>query len=81
MISRGAWYCLDLDKLFAIDVKGGEKATKGFYKTIKGRVLPSMPKGDIVGNVVIDGNGSGKYQQKDQQKEQRSREEARQIRN
>ena len=46
-----------LIKLFAIDVKGGGKATKGFYKTIIGRVLPSMPKGEIVGNIVIDGKG------------------------
>ena len=46
--------------LFAIDVKGEGKATKGFYKAIRGRVLPSMPKGEIVGNVVIDGKGIGK---------------------
>ena len=50
----------DLDQIFAIDVKGGGKATKGVYKTIRGRVLPSMPKGDIVGNIVIDGKGIGK---------------------
>ena len=49
-----------LIKLFAIDVKGGVKATKGFYKAIGGRVLPSMPKGDIVGNIFIDGKGIGK---------------------
>ena len=29
-------------------------------KTIRGRVLPSMPKGEIVGNVVIDGKRIGK---------------------
>ena len=46
--------------LFAIDVKGGGKATKGFYNPIRGRVLPSMTKGEIVGNVVIDGKGIGK---------------------
>ena len=42
--------------------KGEEKrkATKGFYKKIRGRILPSMPKGEIVGNIVIDGKGSGK---------------------
>ena len=45
---------------FAIDVKGGGKATKDFYKAIRGRVLPSMPKGEIVGNVVIGGKGIGK---------------------
>jgi hypothetical protein len=45
MISGGAWYCL----LFAIDVKGGGKD--------RGRVLPSMTKGEIVGNIVIDGKG------------------------
>ena len=56
MISGGAWYC----QLFAIDVKGGGKATKGFYKTIRGRVLPSMPKGEIVGNIVIDGKDVAK---------------------
>ena len=38
-----------LDQLFAIDVKGGGKITKGVYKVIKGRVLPSIPKGEIVG--------------------------------
>ena len=32
-----------LIKLFSIDVKGGGNAT------IKGRILPSMPKGEIVG--------------------------------
>ena len=47
-------------KLFAIDVKGGGKATKGFCKAIKGILLPSMPMGDIVGNIVIDGKGYGK---------------------
>ena len=42
--------------------KGEEKQKRkekekegGFYKTNRGRVLPSMPKGEIVGNVVIDG--------------------------
>ena len=45
---------------FAIDVKGGGKATKGFYKPIRGRVFLSMPKGEILGNIFIDGNGSGK---------------------
>ena len=29
----------------------------GFYKANGGRVLPSMPKGETVGNVVIDGKG------------------------
>ena len=29
--------------------KGEEKRQEGFYKEIRGRVLPSMPKGDIVG--------------------------------
>ena len=49
-----------LIKIFAIDVKGGGKETKGFCKPIRGRVLPSMPKGEIVGNIVIDGKGIGK---------------------
>ena len=41
--------------------KGEEKQTKGgFYKTNRGRVLPSMPTGEIVGNVVIDGKRIGK---------------------
>ena len=56
MISGGAWKC----QLFAIDAKGGGKAAKGFYKTISGRILPSMPKGEIVGNIVIDGKRYGK---------------------
>ena len=51
-----------LIKIFAIDVKGGGKETKDFYKAIRGRVLPSMPKGEIVGNIVIDGKGFGKGQ-------------------
>ena len=34
------WFLI---KLFSIDVKGGGNAT------IKGRILPSMPKGEIVG--------------------------------
>ena len=51
------WFLI---KLFAIDVKGGGKASKGFCKNIKGRVFPSMPKGEIVGNIVIDGKGIGK---------------------
>jgi hypothetical protein len=46
MISGGAWYC----PLFSIDVKGGGKRQRG-------RVLPSMTKGEIVGNIVIDGKG------------------------
>jgi hypothetical protein len=45
MISGGAWYC----PLLAIDVKGGGKRQR--------RVLPSMTKGEIVGNIVIDGKG------------------------
>ena len=53
MISGGAWKC----QLFAIDAKGGGKATKGFYMTISRRIFPSMPKGEIVGNIVIDGKG------------------------
>ena len=44
----------DLDQPFAIDVKGGGKTKQ------RGRVLPSMPKGEIVGNIVIDGKGIGK---------------------
>ena len=44
---------MDLDQLLAIDVKGGGNTKKGFYKTIKGRVLPSMPKGDIVGKLEM----------------------------
>ena len=42
--------------------KGEEKQKQmgGFYKKNKGRVLSSMPKGEIVGNVVIDGKGIGK---------------------
>ena len=40
------WFLINL---FAIDVKEGGKATKGAYKVIRGRVLPSMPKGEIVG--------------------------------
>ena len=74
-----------LIKLFAIDVKGGGKATKGFFKTNRGRVgffktnrgrlLPSMPKGEIVGNVVIDGKGSSKEGASEQQQgKQRSKE-------
>ena len=51
-----------LIKLLAIDVKGGGNATKGVYQVIKGRVLPSMPKGEIVGNIVIDGKRFGKGQ-------------------
>ena len=48
------------DQPFAIDVKGGGKPNKrGFYKKNKGILLPSMPKGEIVGNVVIDGKGIG----------------------
>ena len=45
-----------------LTLKGEEKKKTrgGFYKTNKGRVLPSMPKGEIVGNVVIDGKGIGK---------------------
>ena len=40
--------------------KGEEKQKRGFYKANRGRVLPSMPKGETVGNVVIDGKGIGK---------------------
>ena len=38
-----------------------------------------MPKGDIVGNIVIDGKGFGKGQQKrteDEQKEERQNEKS-----
>jgi hypothetical protein len=45
MVSGGAWY----GPLFAIDVKGGGKRQEDEY--CRGRVLPSMPKGEIVGNV------------------------------
>ena len=41
--------------------KGEEKHKKGgFYNTNIGRILPSTPKGEIVGNVVVDGKGIGK---------------------
>ena len=57
---------------FAIDVKGGGKARNRRKSLLKearqGRfggsiglsvdVLPSMPKGETVGNVVIDGKGA-----------------------
>ena len=39
---------------FAIEVKGGGKAKKVLLKR-KQRLLPSMPKGEVVGNVGIDG--------------------------
>ena len=56
--------------------KGEEKKKRGFYKTIRGRVLPSMPKGEIVGNIVIDGKGSGKEEASEQQQgEKRSKEQ------
>jgi hypothetical protein len=48
MISGGAWYC----PLFAIDDKGGDGLLLA-----RGRILPSMTKGEIVGNIVIDGKG------------------------
>ena len=50
---------------FAIDVKGGGRASnsrksrqieKMYY--YKENILPSMPKGENVGNVVIDGKGA-----------------------
>ena len=48
---------------FAIDVKGGGKESnkkKGPKKASRESVLPLMPKGETVGNVVIDGKGNGK---------------------
>ena len=45
---------------FSIDFKGGGKAKRGFYKESRGRVFPSMPKGETVGNVVIVGKADGK---------------------
>jgi hypothetical protein len=48
MVSGGAWHC----PLFAIDVKGGGKRQEEEY--CRGRVLPSMTKGEIVGTVFTD---------------------------
>ena len=48
---------------FAIDVKGGGKASnrrQGLDIGLLVDVLPSMPKGETIGNVVIDGKRDGK---------------------
>ena len=42
---------------FAIGVKGGGKEKRGFSKASRGSMFPSMPKGETVGNVFIDGKG------------------------
>ena len=66
MILGGAWNCQfkgSWSNSFPLMSKGEEKqqrASKGFYKAIRGRVFPSMPKVEIVGNIVIDGKGIGK---------------------
>ena len=51
------------EQLLAIDVKGGGKSSnrrKGPKKEKRGILLPSMPKGETVGNVVIDGKGGSR---------------------
>ena len=40
---------------FAIDVKGGGRLRGSIGLLVD--VLPSMPKGETIGNVVIDGKG------------------------
>ena len=63
----------------SIDVKGGgrennskksKKQEKGSYQENRGSVLPSMPKGETVGNIFIDGK-EGKEQRRQRQRRQR----------
>ena len=66
-----------LIKLFSIDVKGGGNATKGVYQVIKGRVLPSMPKGETVGILSLMAKDMAKEMEKVNRKEQRTNRRSR----
>jgi hypothetical protein len=57
IVDRGSMYCNSSGGacfFFDIDVKGGEKSLGGESECMWVLVLPSMPKGEIVGKYLTD---------------------------
>ena len=57
IVDRGSMYCNSSGGacfFFDIDVKGGEKSSRGESECMWVLELPSMPKGEIVGKYLTD---------------------------